>query len=322
VKLVIQIPCHNEETTLPVTLADLPRRLPGFDSVQWLVIDDGSSDRTGDVARAHGVHRVVRFPEWRGLARAFEAGLREALAMGADVVVNTDADNQYQGADVATLVQPILEGRADMVVGTRPIAATEHFSPLKKLLQRLGSGAVRRLSRTDVPDATSGFRAFSRAAALRLTVLTDFSYTLETIIQAGEKNIAVAHVPVRTNGQLRESRLFRSTRTYVQRSLATMLRVYMLYQPLRFFMSLAALFLLAALALSVRFFVIWLEKPVGTGHVQSLLVAGVCAIIGVLFLALGLLADLTAMNRRLLEEIVVNTRALRAERSGKDGDAG
>lgn len=320
-KLVIQIPCRNEEATLPATLADLPKHLPGFDAVEWLVIDDGSSDRTADVARAHGVHRVVRFPEWRGLARAFEAGLREALAMGADVVVNTDADNQYQGADVVTLVQPILEGRADMVVGARPIAAIQHFSPLKKLLQRLGSSAVRRLSRTDVPDATSGFRAFSREAALRLTVLTNFSYTLETIIQASEKNIAIAHVPVRTNDRLRESRLFTSTRTYVQRSLATMLRVYMLYQPLRFFMAFATVFLLTAFALSLRFFVIWLGKPVGTGHVQSLIVAGVCAIIGVLFLALGVLADLTAMNRRLLEEIVVNTRTLRAEQSRKDGNA-
>jgi glycosyltransferase involved in cell wall biosynthesis len=320
VKLVIQIPCRNEEATLPATLADLPRDLAGFDSVEWLVIDDGSSDRTGDVARAHGVHRVVRFPEWRGLARAFEAGLREALAMGADVIVNTDADNQYRGADVAALVGPILDGRADMVVGTRPIDDIQDFTPLKRVLQRLGSRVVRRLSRTDVPDATSGFRAFSREAALRLTVLTNFSYTLETIIQANEKNIAVAHVPVRTNGKLRESRLFTSTWTYVNRSLATMFRVYMLYRPLRFFMSLAALFLLTALALFLRFFVIWLETPVGTGHVQSLIVAGVAAIIGVLFGALGVLADLTAMNRRLLEEIVVNTRTLRAPPGQKRSD--
>ena len=242
-KLVIQIPGHNEEATLPATLGDLPTHLPGFDTVEWLVIDDGSSDRTGDIARAHHVHRVVRFPARRGLARAFETGLREALDMGADVV------------------------------------------------------------------------------ALRLTVLTTFSYTLETIIQAGQKNIALAHVPVRMNPKLRESRLFTSITTYVQRSLATMLRVYMLYQPLRFFLSLAALFLLVASALFVRFFFVWLEKPVATGHVQSLLVGGVCAIMGVLFVALGVLADLTAMNRRLLEEIVVNTRTLRAERSRKGGSA-
>jgi glycosyltransferase involved in cell wall biosynthesis len=313
VKLVIQIPCRNEEATLPVTLADLPRHVPGFDTVEWLVIDDGSSDRTGEVARTHGVDRVVRFPEWRGLARAFEAGMREAVAMGADVIVNTDADNQYRGADVVPLVQPILEGRADMVVGTRPIRDIEHFSPLKKVLQRLGSGAVRQLSHVDVPDATSGFRAFTREAALRLTVLTHFSYTLETIIQASEKNITIAHVPIRTNGQIRESRLFTSTSAYIRRSLATMLRVYVLYRPLRFFLPLSAAFLIAAIVLSVRYFFFWWQKPVQTGHVQSLLVAGVCTIIGVLFVALGVLADLTAMNRRLLEELVMNTRALRAE---------
>jgi glycosyltransferase involved in cell wall biosynthesis len=318
VKLVIQIPCRNEEATLPVTLAELPTEVPGFDTVEWLVIDDGSSDRTGDVAHAHGVHRVVRFPEWRGLARAFEAGLREAVAMGADVIVNTDADNQYRGSDVATLVRPILEGRADMVVGTRPIGEIADFSPVKKLLQRLGSSAVRRLSHIEVPDATSGFRAFSRDAALRLTVLTDFSYTLETIIQAGEKNIAVTHVPVRTNGKLRESRLFTSTSIYVQRSLATMLRVYVLYQPLRFFLPLAAVFLLAGLVLFGRFLTIWVQKPIGTGHVQSLVVAGVSTILGVLFVALGVLADLTAMNRRLLEELVLNTRVLRVERRRPD----
>ncbi len=312
-KLVIQIPCRNEEATLPATLGELPAELDGFDAVEWLVIDDGSTDRTSEIARAHGVHRVVRFTEWHGLARAFEAGIQEALAMGADVIVNTDGDNQYRGADVARLVEPILERRADMVVGTRPIADIEHFSPLKKLLQRLGSGVVRGLSSTDVPDVTSGFRAFTRDAALRLTVLTSFSYTLETIIQAGQKNIAITHVPVRTNEKLRDSRLARSTAGYVRRSLTTMLRVWILYQPLRFFLPIAALFLIAAFALSLRFFVIWVEKPVGTGHVQSLVVGGVCAIIGVLFVALGVLADLTAMNRRLIEEIVVNTRAVRVE---------
>jgi glycosyltransferase involved in cell wall biosynthesis len=191
-KLVIQIPCLNEEATLPVTIADLPRALPGFDRIELLVIDDGSTDRTGEVARAHGVHRVVRFPVRRGLARGFEAGLREALAMGADVIVNTDADNQYVGADVARLVEPIVAGRADMVVGTRPIDSIEHFSLMKKALQRLGSRVVRALSAADVPDATSGFRAYSRDAALRLTVVTGFTYTLETLIQASHKNIAIA----------------------------------------------------------------------------------------------------------------------------------
>jgi glycosyltransferase involved in cell wall biosynthesis len=310
-KLVIQIPCLNEERTLPVTVADLPRSLPGFDAVELLVIDDGSQDRTSEVARELGVQRVVRFPARRGLARAFETGLREALAMGADVIVNTDADNQYVGADVERLVQPILERRADMVVGCRPIGSITHFSPLKKLLQRLGSGVVRRLSASDVPDATSGFRAYSREAALRLTVLTGFTYTLETLIQASQKNIALAHVPIRVNGKLRESRLFRGMGSYITRSLGTMARVYLLYRPLRFFFALAALFMAGAITLFARFLWLYATTPGQTGHVQSLIVAGALGVMGTLLLALGVLADLTAMNRRLLEEIVVNTRLQR-----------
>jgi glycosyltransferase involved in cell wall biosynthesis len=312
-KLVIQIPCLNEEQTLPVTLADLPKSLPGVDNIEILVIDDGSSDRTSEVARAHGVHRVLRFPARRGLARGFDAGLRESLAMGADIIVNTDADNQYQGADIGKLVEPILAHRADMVVGTRPIGSIAHFSPAKKLLQRLGSSVVRRLAHTDVPDATSGFRAYSREAALRLTVLTGFTYTLETLIQASQKNITLAHVPIRVNGKLRESRLFRGMGSYVTRSLGTMMRVTLLYQPLRFFLWLAALFGAVALALFVRFLTIYFTTPGPTGHVQSLTLAGVLAIIATLFVALGVLADLTAMNRLLLEEIVVNTRLQRLD---------
>jgi glycosyltransferase involved in cell wall biosynthesis len=320
-KLVIQIPCLNEEASLPVTLRDLPRAIPGIDTIELLVIDDGSSDRTSEVAHEHGVHRIVRFPARRGLARAFDTGLREALAMGADVIVNTDADNQYQGADIARLVEPILQRRADMVVGTRPIDSIEHFSPLKKALQRLGSGVVRALSATDVPDATSGFRAYSREAALRLTVLTGFTYTLETLIQASQKNITIAHVPIRVNGKLRESRLFRGMGSYIMRSLGTMLRVYLLYQPLRFFLSLAGLALGAAFGLFGRFLWIYWHQPVDAGHVQSLVVAGALAVIGVLFVSLGVLSDLTAMNRRLLEEIVVNTRHARItqERSDRRG---
>jgi glycosyltransferase involved in cell wall biosynthesis len=313
-KLVIQIPCLNEEATLPVTLADLPRSLPGIDRIEVLVIDDGSSDGTSEMARALGVTRVVRFPKRRGLARGFDAGLREALAMGADIIVNTDADNQYVGADIVKLVEPILAGRADMVVGTRPIGSIPHFSPLKKLLQKLGSAVVRALSNADVPDATSGFRAYSREAALRLTVLTGFTYTLETLIQASHKNIAIAHVPIRVNGVLRESRLFRGMGSYITRSLATLLRVYLLYRPLRFFLALSGLATLASLALFVRFLVLFVMKPFQTGHVQSLIVAGVLAVIGVLFLALGVLSDLIAMNRILLEEIVVNTRLSRLGR--------
>lgn len=307
-KLVIQIPCLNEEASLPVTLADLPKSLPGITSIEVLVIDDGSTDRTSEVAVALGVHRVRRFTARRGLAHAFAEGLRESLAMGADVIVNTDADNQYVGADIGKLVEPILARRADMVVGSRPIEAISHFSPLKKSLQRLGSGVVRALSNTDVPDATSGFRAYSREAALRLTVLTSFTYTLETLIQASQKNITIAHVPIRVNGMLRESRLFRGMGSYITRSLGTMARVYLLYRPLRFFLTLAALCMGAAFVLFARFMVLFVTTPGQTGHVQSLIVAGVLAVMGTLFVALGVLADLTAMNRRLLEEIVVNTR--------------
>lgn len=320
-KLVIQIPCLNEEATLPGTFADLPRRLPGVDVIEVLVIDDGSTDRTSEVARSLGVSRVVRFPARRGLARGFEAGLREALAMGADVVVNTDADNQYRGEDIAKLVEPILAGRADMVVGARPIGEIEHFSPLKKLLQRLGSGVVRALSRTDVPDATSGFRAYSREAALRLTVLTDFTYTLETLIQAGQKGLTIAHVPIRTNAKTRESRLFRSMRSYILRSLGTMFRVWVLYQPLRFFLSIAAVVGAVSLALFARFAWLYFTVEGPTGHVQSLLVAGVLAIIAMLVAALGVLGDLIAMNRRLLDEIVVRERERSARDSGR-GSAG
>jgi glycosyltransferase involved in cell wall biosynthesis len=312
-KLVIQIPCLNEEATLPVTLADLPKRLPGIDVIEVLVIDDGSTDRTSEVARALGVQRVLRFPSRRGLARGFDAGLREALAMGADLIVNTDADNQYQASDIVKLVEPILAGRAEMVVGTRPIDSIGHFSPLKKALQRLGSAVVRALSNTNVPDATSGFRAYSREAALRLTVLTGFTYTLETLIQASRKDITIAHVPIRVNGKLRESRLFRGMASYITRSLGTMLRVYLLYQPLQFFILLSGLSLVAALGLFARFLVIFWLRPVQAGHVQSLIVAGALAVIGVLFLALGVLSDLIAMNRRLLEEIVVNTRLARLD---------
>jgi len=313
VKLVIQVPCLNEEQSLPTTFADLPRSLPGVDQIEVLVIDDGSSDRTSEVARSLGVHRVVRFPARRGLARAFEAGLREALAMGADIIVNTDADNQYQGQDIGKLIAPILDRRADMVVGTRPIGQIEHFSPLKKLLQRLGSGVVRTLSQNDVPDATSGFRAYSREAALKLTVLTGFTYTLETLIQAGQKNITIAHVPIRTNGMLRESRLFKGMRSYIQRSLGTMFRVYVLYQPLRFFWTISGLFMLGSLGLFARFAYFWMLSPSQPGHIQSVIVAGALAVIAVLIAALGVIADLIAMNRRLLEEVLMHARSIRAQ---------
>lgn len=315
-KLVIQIPCLNEEATLPATVADLPRAIPGVDSIELLVIDDGSTDRTSAVAYELGAARVVRFPARRGLARAFEAGLREALRMGADIVVNTDADNQYRGEDVARLVRPVLERRADIVIGTRPIDSIGHFSPLKKFLQKLGSSVVRRLSHTRVPDATSGFRAYSREAALRLTVVTNFTYTIETIIQASHQNLTITDVPIRTNGKLRESRLFQGMRSYITRSLGTMLRVYVLYQPLRFFLALSAVTWTAALVLFARFAYFYFTLSGPTGHIQSLFVGGVLAIIGTLFASLAVLGDLTAMNRRLIEELLLNSRTFRSDPAG------
>jgi glycosyltransferase involved in cell wall biosynthesis len=320
VKLVIQIPCLNEEATLPATLADLPTSLPGVDAIEILVIDDGSTDRTSEVARAHGVHRVARFPANQGLARAFERGLQEALAMGADLIVNTDADNQYSGRDIGTLIQPLLEGRADIVVGTRPIAEIEHFSPLKKALQKLGSSVVRRLSNTTVPDATSGFRAYNRNAALKLTVVTAFTYTLETLIQGSQKQLEITHVPIRTNPKTRDSRLFGSMGAYIQRSLGTMARVYLMYQPLKIFSGISALFLGASLLLLARFLYLYFTTSGPTGHVQSLVLAGALGMIGMLVGVLGVLADLIATNRRLLEEILVHTRLLRVSQTRRDDE--
>src|SRR5918998_4177132 len=238
-KLIIQIPCLNEEETLPVTLHDLPRKVDGFDVVEWLVIDDGSTDRTIDVAREHGVHHIVRLTNNKGLANGFQAGLDAALKLGADVIVNTDADNQYDASFIPDLVAPILAGNADMVVGDRQVMTIEHFSPLKKSLQRLGSWVVRQASQTSVPDTTSGFRAYNREAALALQVVSKFTYTLETIIQAGKMTVAIAHVPVRTNPKMRESRLFPSMWTYIRRNGVSIFRIYSLYEPLKVFMTAA-----------------------------------------------------------------------------------
>src|SRR3954449_9811388 len=245
-KLIIQIPCWNEEETLPVTLADLPREVPGFATVEWLVIDDGSTDRTVEVAREHGVNHIVRLTNNKGLASGFQAGLDAALKLGADVIVNTDADNQYYGPDVARLVEPIVAGEADMVVGDREVMSIEHFSPAKKTLQRLGSWVVRQASQTTVPDTTSGFRAYNREAALAMQVVSKFTYTLETIIQAGKMTVAVDHVPVRTNAKTRESRLFPSMWTYIRRNGFSIFRIYSMYEPLKVFMSLALLLGLVA----------------------------------------------------------------------------
>src|SRR6266513_685862 len=269
-KLIIQIPCFNEAQQLPQTLADLPREVEGFDTVEWLVVDDGSTDETVQVARAHGVDHLVRLTNNKGLATAFQAGIDTALKLGADVIVNTDGDNQYYGRDIPRLVGPILEGRADMVVGDREVIGVEHFSALKKTLQRLGSWVVRRASSTSVPDTTSGFRAYNREAALQMLVVSTFTYTLETIIQAGKLLVAVDHVPIRTNPKTRESRLFPSMGAYVRRNTTSIFRIYTLYEPLRVFLAAAAVLGIGALVLWARFFTSYIGGH-GNGHVQSLI---------------------------------------------------
>src|SRR6201991_3245057 len=290
-KLIIQIPCLNEEETLPVTLADLPRELDGFDAVEWLIIDDGSTDRTVEVARRNGVDHIVRLTNNKGLASGFQAGLDAALKLGADVIVNTDADNQYYGGDVAKLVAPILAGNADMVVGDRQISTIEHFSPAKKSLQRLGSWVVRQASATDVPDTTSGFRAYNREAALQLQVVSKFTYTLETIIQAGKMTVAIDHVPIRTNPQTRESRLFPSMGAYVRRNGVSIFRIYAMYEPLEVFLTAAAIVGVLAVAVWARFLVAWIDGD-GKGHVQSLILGAVLFNASVVLAALAVMSDL------------------------------
>ncbi len=313
-KLVIQIPCLNEAEPLPTTLAALPRVVPGFDTVEWLVIDDGSTDGTAAIADAHGVDHIVRLPYNQGLARAFMAGIEKALHVGADVIVNTDADNQYDARCIDDLVAPIVEGRAWIVVGARPIEEIAHFSFVKRWLQRLGSRAVRMASGADVEDAPSGFRAIHRQAAMRLCVFNSFTYTLETIIQAGRNNIPIVSVPIRVNGETRPSRLFRSTFGYVRRSLVTILRIALLYKPLRVFTIIAALIALPGVVAIIRFVILFAIGQ-GDGHVQSLAVAAalisVSAVVGVG----GLLADLIAANRMLLEEIRLRQLAASLEDS-------
>jgi glycosyltransferase involved in cell wall biosynthesis len=309
-KLLIQIPCFNESQTLPQTLAALPRSVPGFDAVEWLIIDDGSSDGTADTARKLGVDHVVALPHNQGLARAFMAGIEACLKAGADVIVNTDADNQYDASAIPQLVRPIVEGRAQIVIGERPIMKIEGFSFIKKLLQRLGSWAVTIASRTHIPDAPSGFRAIHREAALRICVFNDYTYTLETIIQAGRKNIPITSIPVAVNAATRPSRLVKSIPSYVRRSLLTIVRIFVLYKPLRFFMTVGTLVLIPGIAIGVRFLVAYFEDR-GEGHIQSLILAAVLIVTAVVIFAAGIIADLVAANRVLLEE--VRMRLLRAE---------
>jgi glycosyltransferase involved in cell wall biosynthesis len=309
VKLVIQIPCFNEEQVLPVTLSHLPRAVPGFDVVEWLVVDDGSKDATSEVARRCGVDHVVRLPRNRGLARAFLAGLEAGLAAGADVIVNTDADNQYDARDLPKLVAPILAGEADLVVGARPIDGIAHFSPAKRLLQKLGSAVVRFVSGTRVPDAPSGFRAMTREAAMRLNVFGNYTYTLETLIQAGQSGMAIACVPVRVNGETRPSRLVKSSAHYVLKSSMTIVRMFVVYKPMRFFALIAALFALPGVALGARY--LWLDAHgEGRGHVQSLILAAMLVGVSVAMGMLGVVGDLLAVNRKLLEESRLRLRRL------------
>ncbi|HEY3495102.1 MAG TPA: glycosyltransferase family 2 protein [Polyangiaceae bacterium] len=312
-RLIIQIPCHNEEASLPVALAALPKQVPGVDSVEVLIINDGSTDRTVEVARSLGVDHVVGFPRNQGLAKAFMLGIRSCLERGADIIVNTDADNQYNADDIPALIRPILDGNAEIVVGARPIQSIEHFSMVKKLLQRLGSAVVKRVSGTNVADAPSGFRAFSRDAAARLNVFSEYTYTLETIIQAGQKNMSIVSVPVRVNPDLRPSRLVRSILSYVRRSMITMLRILIIYRSFRFFLNIGAILFLAGAALGARFVYYYLINQ-GQGHIQSLILAAVLMIFGFQTGLLAFIADLLSVNRRLLEELLEAKRTLRRDK--------
>jgi glycosyltransferase involved in cell wall biosynthesis len=309
-KLIIQVPCFDEEQQLPATLAALPREVPGFDTVEWLIIDDGSSDRTVEVARAAGVDHIVRLTNNKGLAAAFQAGVDACLKLGADAIVNTDADNQYDGGDIPKLVAPIAAGQADMVVGDRQVKTIEHFSPIKKLLQRLGSWVVREASGTDVPDATSGFRAYNREAALQVQAVSKFTYTLETLIQAGKLTVALDSVPVRTNPKTRESRLFPSTGSYVRRNAISIFRIYSQYEPLRVFWGGAIVMGLAALAIFVRFLITFIQNPTISGHTQSLVIGGVLFNTAMLLGALGVIGDLLAAQRTISQRTFERIRRI------------
>lgn len=301
-KLIIQIPCFNEADTLSITLRDLPRSVPGFDVVEWLVVDDGSTDDTAQVAKENGVDHIVRHTRNQGLARGFMTGLDACIELGADVIVNTDADNQYCAADISALTAPVLSGDADIVVGARPIATIDHFSPVKKLLQRLGSWVVRVASKTDIPDAPSGFRAMSRCAAQKLVVFNDYTYTLETIIQAGQKNMAITSVPVRVNGDLRPSRLVKSIPSYIKRSIFTIIRIFVVYQPFRFFGAIGAVLFTVGFLLGLRFLWKYIGGE-GEGHIQSVILAGVLLVMGFQTILIAFVADLLAANRKLLEDV-------------------
>ena len=299
-KLIIQIPCYNEAETLPIALAELPRKVEGFDKVEWLIINDGSTDNTIEVAKECGVDYIVDLKHNQGLAKGFMAGLKECLKQGADVIVNTDADNQYEAKDIPKLVKPILEGKAEYVIGERPIMQTEHFSTTKKLLQRLGSWVVRKASNTDIPDAPSGFRAMSKECAMQLNVYNNYTYTLETIIQAGQKGIPITSVPVRTNADLRPSRLLSSIPNYIKKSIGTIVRISVVYKPFQFFMTIAAILFGLGFLLGLRYLFYYFSGD--AGHVQSVILSGALMAMGVQTALIAFVADLLSVNRKLLEE--------------------
>ena len=301
-KLIIQIPCFNEEKTLRVTLSALPRSVPGVDTVEWLIIDDGSADHTVEVARECGVDHVVALPRNQGLAKAFMAGLEASLKAGADIIVNTDADNQYCADDIPKLIEPILFGKAEIVVGTRSISEIGHFSPAKKFLQKVGSWVVRLASKTDLPDAPSGFRAISRNAAKRLNVFNEYTYTLETIIQSGQKNMAITSIPIRVNKTLRPSRLIKSIPSYLLKSVSTIIRIFVVYKPFRFFMAIGVSILSCGILIGIRFLIYYFSGQ-GGGHVQSLILSSILIGIGFQTILVAFLADLMGVNRQLMEDI-------------------
>lgn len=312
-KLIIQIPCFNEGQTLAIALQALPRSVEGFEKVEWLIIDDGSSDDTVAVAQACGVDHIVKHPVNKGLARAFMTGVNACLDAGADVIVNTDADNQYEADDIPSLTQPILNGRAEFVIGARPVQTIEHFSPVKKFLQRLGSWVVRLASKTDIPDAPSGFRAMSRETAQKLIVFSDYTYTLETIIQAGQKNIAITSVPILVNEDLRPSKLVKSIFSYINRSIITIIRIFVIYRPFRFFGTIGLVLFSAGFLIGLRFVFNYINGE-GTGHIQSLILASVLLGMGFQTILIAFIADLLSANRKLLEDL----RFKSAQENGKN----
>lgn len=311
-KLIIQIPCYNEEESLPITYNDLPKYIDGIDEIEYLIINDGSKDKTVEVAKKLGIHHVVTFKQNKGLARGFMAGIDASLHLGADIIVNTDADNQYCGDDIEKIVRPILEQKAEIVIGERPIDTTEHFSWKKKKFQRLGSWVVRVASNSNIPDAPSGFRAYSREAALRLNVTNEYTYTLETIIQAGRNKIPMLSVPIRTNGELRESRLFSNMWRYMNRSSSVIIRSFMMYKPLKFFGIIGSILFVSGVVIGVRFLIRFIEG-VGNGHIQSLILSAILILMGVQTIVVGLQADIISANRKILEDIQYRVRKMECE---------